>query len=86
MGLKTGVAVSALSGARARAQQVAHSKAERLARWKGGTHIAVVGSLFWVSIVVCLVVVCLVVVFVFALAVQRKNLDSWGAPRQCCRL
>jgi hypothetical protein len=81
MDSRTGVAVSALSEARARAQQVARSKAVRLARWGGGTHIAVAGSLFWVSIVICLVVV-----FVLAFAVQRKNSGSWGAPRRCCRL
>ncbi len=60
---------------------MARSKAVRLARWGAGIHIAVVGSLIWVSIVVCLVVV-----FVLALAVRRKNSGSWGALRQCCRL
>jgi hypothetical protein len=83
MDSRIGVAVSALSGGRARAQQVARSKTVRLAQWEGGTHIAVVGSLFWLSIVVCLVVVF---VLALALAVQRKNSGSWGGPRQCCRL
>jgi uncharacterized integral membrane protein len=81
MDSRTGVAVSALLEARARAQQVARSKAVRLARWRGGTYIAVAENLFWVSIVVCLVVV-----FVLVFAVQRKNSGSWGAPQQCCRL
>lgn len=57
------------------------SKTVRLARWGPGIHIAVVGSLIWVSIVVCFVVI-----FVFALAVRRKNSGSWGALRRCCRL
>jgi hypothetical protein len=60
---------------------VAHSKTVCLALWEAGTHIAVAGSLLWVSIVVCLVVI-----FVLALAVRRKNLGLWEAPGRCCRL